>query len=156
MEQSSPRSLIQYLAYLDLCIVTESNVEPWRRAAFFEETGETYQRTINVCLRPIEQLASGLAEGLEGFSINRSDLLSKQLNSPVDIQVDSRLHEALNDFQVLCSIRIMEIFFISVNTPYIVPRLMYVRQILFHEIFLLTSQIIISDLIMFNEFCHQC
>ncbi|CAL9782668.1 unnamed protein product [Musa acuminata subsp. burmannicoides] len=102
LEQSNPRSLIQYLAYLDLCIVTESNAEPWRRAAFFEETGETYQRTINVCLRPIEQLASGLAEGLEGFSINRSDLLSKQLNSPVDIQVDSRLHEALNDFQI-CS-----------------------------------------------------
>lgn len=102
LEQSSPRSLIQYLAYLDLCLVTESNAEPWRRAAFFEETGETYQRTINVCLRPIEQLASGLAEGLEGFSINRSDLLSKQLNSPVDIQVDSRLHEALNDFQI-CS-----------------------------------------------------
>ncbi|KAJ8511261.1 hypothetical protein OPV22_001695 [Ensete ventricosum] len=102
LEQSSPRSLIQYLAYLDLCLVTESNVEPWRRAAFFEETGETYQRTINVCLRPIEQLASGLAEGLEGFSVNRSDLLSKQLNSPVDIQVDSRLHEALNDFQI-CS-----------------------------------------------------
>ncbi|RWW75984.1 hypothetical protein BHE74_00015962 [Ensete ventricosum] len=120
LEQSSPRSLIQYLAYLDLCLVTESNVEPWRRAAFFEETGETYQRTINVCLRPIEQLASGLAEGLEGFSVNRSDLLSKQLNSPVDIQVDSRLHEALNDFQVLCSIRIMEIFFISVNTPYLI------------------------------------
>ncbi|URD84421.1 Nucleoporin protein Ndc1-Nup [Musa troglodytarum] len=102
LEQSSPRSLVQYLAYLDLCIVTESNAEPWRRAAFFEETGETYQRTINVCLRPIEQLASGLAEGLEGFSINRSDLLSKQLNSPVDIQLDSRLHEALNDFQI-CS-----------------------------------------------------
>ncbi|CAD5197021.1 unnamed protein product [Musa acuminata subsp. malaccensis] len=102
LEQSSPRSLIQYLAYLDLCLVTESNAEPWRRGAFFEETGETYQRTINVCLRPIEQLASGLAEGLEGFSINRSDLLSKQLNSPVDIQVDSRLHEALNDFQI-CS-----------------------------------------------------
>ncbi|KAJ6838946.1 uncharacterized protein M6B38_317865 [Iris pallida] len=100
LEQSSPRSLLQYLAYLDLCMVSESNVEPWRRAAFFEETGETYRRIISVCLRPLEQLTSRLAEGLEGISKDKSDMLSQQLISPTDSYGDSRLHEAFNDLQV--------------------------------------------------------
>ncbi|WOL16856.1 hypothetical protein Cni_G25644 [Canna indica] len=102
LEESNQRSLVQYLAYLDLCIVSEGNSEPWRRAAFFEETGETYRRVTNVCLKPIEQLTSRLAEGLEGLTMGESDFLSKQLNSPAHIQMDSRIHEALNDFQI-CS-----------------------------------------------------
>ncbi|XP_072956859.1 uncharacterized protein [Typha angustifolia] len=100
LEQSTPKSLLQYLAYLDLCMVSESNMEPWRRAAFFEETGETYRRVINVCLRPLEQFASKIAEGLEGFSGDKSDFLAQQLSPPMDIQVQSRLFEAFNDFQL--------------------------------------------------------
>ncbi|KAG9442405.1 hypothetical protein H6P81_018259 [Aristolochia fimbriata] len=100
LEQSNPRSLYQYLAFLDLCMVCERNVDTWRRAAFFEETGETYRRVITVCLRPLEQLTSRLSEGLEGISGDRSDLLSKQLHSPTDTRVDPRLHEAFDDFQL--------------------------------------------------------
>ncbi|XP_077247010.1 nucleoporin protein Ndc1-Nup protein [Tasmannia lanceolata] len=102
LEQSSPRSLLQYLAYLDLCIVSESNVDTWRRAAFFEETGETYRRVVSVCLRPLEQLTSKLSEGLDGSSVDKSDKFSQQLRSPMDSYVDSRLHEAFSDFQ-LCT-----------------------------------------------------
>lgn len=102
LEQSSTRSLLQYLAYLDLCMVSESNVEPWRRAAVFEETGETYRRAVNVCLRPLEQLTSRIAEALEAFPVDKSDLLSQQLNSPIAIQGDSRLMEAFDDSQ-LCA-----------------------------------------------------
>ncbi|KAL5983170.1 hypothetical protein ACLOJK_017253 [Asimina triloba] len=100
LEQSPPRSLYQYLAYLDLCMVSESNVDAWRRAAFFEETGETYRRVISVCLRPLEQLTSKISEGLEGSSAGKSDLLSQQLSLPKETVVDSRLHEAFNDFQI--------------------------------------------------------
>ncbi|ONK71165.1 uncharacterized protein A4U43_C04F5480 [Asparagus officinalis] len=100
LEQSNPRSLMQYLAYLDLCMVSESNVEPWRRAAFFEETGETYRRIVSVCLRPLEQLTSKLGEGLEGTSGDKSESLAQQLNSPTDTHLDLKLHEALDDFQV--------------------------------------------------------
>ncbi|XP_010909755.1 uncharacterized protein [Elaeis guineensis] len=102
LEQSSPRSLLQYLAYLDLCMVAESNVEPWRRAAVFEETGETYRRVVNMCLKPLEQLTSRIAEGLETFPVDKSDFLSQQLNSPTTIQGDSRLNEAFDDSQ-LCT-----------------------------------------------------
>lgn len=100
LEQSSPRSLVQYLAYLDLCAVSESNVEAWRRAAFLEESGETYRRVIAVCLRPLEQLASMITEGLEGYPKIETDLLNHQLNFPTYTHADSRLLEAFNDFQV--------------------------------------------------------
>ncbi|XP_043695495.1 uncharacterized protein LOC122646085 [Telopea speciosissima] len=102
LEESTPRSLLQYLAYLDLCIICESNVDIWRRAAFFEETGETYKRVVAVCLRPLEQLTSNLGEGLEGCSGDRTDQLSHQLLSPADTRMDSKLNESFNDFQ-LCA-----------------------------------------------------
>ena len=85
-------------------MVSESNVEPWRRAAFFEETGETYRRIISVCLRPLEQFTSRLGEGLEGFSVDKSELLSQQLTLHSGTRVDSKLHEAFNDLQVLFSL----------------------------------------------------
>ncbi|XP_020676548.1 uncharacterized protein LOC110095371 isoform X2 [Dendrobium catenatum] len=99
LEQSSPRSLLKYLAYLDLCMVSENNVEPWR-AAFFEETGETYRRVISLCLRPLEHLTSKLVEGLEGLAVDKSDLFSQQLNPLNGTNVDSNLHVAFNEFQL--------------------------------------------------------
>ncbi|RWR90684.1 hypothetical protein CKAN_01979100 [Cinnamomum micranthum f. kanehirae] len=102
IEQSTPRSIFQYCAYLDLCMISESNVETWRRAAFFEETGKTYRRVISVCLRPLEQLTSRLGEGLKGSLAENSDLLSQRLSSPMVNHADLRLHEAFYDFQ-LCS-----------------------------------------------------
>lgn len=82
-------------------MVSESNVDAWRRAAFFEETGETYRRVVSVCLRPLEQLTSRLGESLECSSVNKSDLLLQQLSSPMVPHVDLRLQEAFSDFQVL-------------------------------------------------------
>ncbi|KAL0907816.1 hypothetical protein M5K25_022255 [Dendrobium thyrsiflorum] len=100
LEQSSPRSLLKYLAYLDLCMVSENNVEPWRRAAFFEETGETYRRVISLCLRPLEHLTSKLFEGLEGLAVDKSDLFSQQLNPLNGTNVDANLLVAFNEFQL--------------------------------------------------------
>lgn len=101
LEESTSRSLIQYHAYLDLCMVCENNVDTWRRAAFFEETGETYKRVVAACLKPLEQLASELGEGLESNnSVDKSFHLSKQLKSPTNLRPDSRLNEAFHDFQM--------------------------------------------------------
>ncbi|XXG59850.1 hypothetical protein AAC387_Pa04g1863 [Persea americana] len=102
IEQSTPRSIFQYCAYLDLCMVAENNVETWRRAAFFEGTGKTYRRVISVCLRPLEQLTSRLGECLKGSPMENSDLSSQRLSSPMVNHTDLRLHEAFYDFQ-LCS-----------------------------------------------------
>ncbi|XP_043715607.1 uncharacterized protein LOC122664001 [Telopea speciosissima] len=100
LEESTPRSLLQYLAYLDLCMVCEGNVDIWRRAAFFEETGETYRRVMAVCLRPLEQLTSNLGELLEDCSGDRTDQVSHQLLSAADTHMDSKLNESFNDFQL--------------------------------------------------------
>ncbi|KAE9591365.1 hypothetical protein Lal_00038551 [Lupinus albus] len=99
LEESNPTSLLRYLAYLDLCMVSENNVDTWRRAAFFEETGETYKRVIAVCLRPLEHLASTLGEGL-GNSVDKPAQLSNQLSSPTDAQLDSKYLEPLDNFQL--------------------------------------------------------
>ncbi|KAJ7969028.1 Nucleoporin protein Ndc1-Nup [Quillaja saponaria] len=80
-------------------MVCENNVDTWRRAAFFEETGETYKRVIAVCLIPLEQLASRLGEGL-GNSVDKASQLSNQLLSPADSRVDSKYCEPLNYFQL--------------------------------------------------------
>lgn len=92
LEESSPGSLPQFLAYLDLCMACENNVDAWRRAAFFEETGETYKRVIAVCLRPLEQLASTLGEGFE-TSVEKAYQQSNK-------QQDSKYYELFNSFQV--------------------------------------------------------
>lgn len=100
LEESSPGSILQHLAYLDLCMVCESNVDCWRRAAFFEETGDTYKRVVAVCLRPLEQLASNLSEGLERVFVDNTDQLSRQLRSPADSRLDSKFYESFSNFQV--------------------------------------------------------
>lgn len=99
LEESHPTSLLRYLAYLDLSMVCEKNVDTWRRAAFFEETGETYKRVIAVCLRPLEQLASRLGEGL-GNSVDKPAQLSNQLLSPTDSPLDMKCLEQLSNFKV--------------------------------------------------------
>ncbi|KAL7589709.1 hypothetical protein Lser_V15G35657 [Lactuca serriola] len=99
LEETSEGSVVRYLAYLDLCMVSESNVDTWRRAAFFEETGETYKKVIAVCLKPLEQLTLDLNEGLGlGTSPDKSFQLSHQLCSST--QLLSSLHEPFYDFQV--------------------------------------------------------
>ncbi|KAJ8770894.1 hypothetical protein K2173_021809 [Erythroxylum novogranatense] len=98
LEESPPDTLPQYLAYLDLCMVCENNVDTWRRAAFFEETGETYKRVIAVCLRPLEQLTSMLAEGLEGVSVEKGSHLSAQLQLPVE-SLHSKYYKVFDNFQ---------------------------------------------------------
>lgn len=76
-------------------MVCENNVDTWRRAAFFEESGETYKRVITVCLRPLEQLASRLGESMGNFT-DKSTQLSDQLSSPTDV----KQVEELYNFQV--------------------------------------------------------
>ncbi|EES07443.1 hypothetical protein BDA96_04G298100 [Sorghum bicolor] len=90
LEQSDSRSLIQYLAYQDLCVVSECNVEPWRRAAFFEESGETYKRIVTACLKPLEEFTSKIAEALEGLSSDKPELMLQQ----------SKLFSAFDDSQI--------------------------------------------------------
>ncbi|CAN1140543.1 hypothetical protein LINPERPRIM_LOCUS24907 [Linum perenne] len=99
LEETASDSLPRYLAYLDLCMVCENNVDIWRRAAFFEETGEIYRKVTAVILRPLEELASKLREGLEGSSADMEYQLFKQLQSATDTQLPSRSYEPLNNFQ---------------------------------------------------------
>ncbi|XP_065861715.1 uncharacterized protein [Euphorbia lathyris] len=96
-EESSPGSLAQHLAYLDLCMACENNVDTWRRAAIFEETGETYKRVIAVCLRPLEHLASALAEGFESHMVDKA--YQPSIQSQTELPSDSNYYEALNKFQ---------------------------------------------------------
>lgn len=71
-------------------MVSECNLEPWRRAAFFEESGETYKRIVTSCLKPLEEFTSKIAEALEGLSSDKPELASQQ----------SKLFNAFDDSQV--------------------------------------------------------
>ncbi|KAL0356409.1 UNVERIFIED_CONTAM: hypothetical protein Sradi_4087800 [Sesamum radiatum] len=99
LEESTPKSLLQYLAYLDLCMVCENNVDTWRRAAFFE-TGETYRRVIASCLQPLDQFTRKLAEALESSSAEKPLQLADQLSSPTDRLAVLKLNESFHDSQV--------------------------------------------------------
>jgi nucleoporin NDC1 len=81
LEDVESPSLAQHLAYLDLCIVAESNVDTWRRTAFFEESGETYKRIISACLGPLDNLTLRLVKGLEIFETKSGDFLKQQVQS---------------------------------------------------------------------------
>lgn len=65
-------------------------MEPWRRAAFFEESGETYKRIVTACLKPLEEFTSKIAEALEGFASDKPELMLQQ----------SKLFSAFDDSQV--------------------------------------------------------
>lgn len=82
LEEADNRSLIQHLAYLDVCIVAESNVDTWRRTALFEESGETYKRVIGACLGPLDNLTMRLVKGLEIFESKSGDFLKQQMQLP--------------------------------------------------------------------------
>ncbi|KAL5150988.1 hypothetical protein HKD37_13G037489 [Glycine soja] len=99
LEESNPTSLLLYLAYLDLFMVCENNVDTWRRAGFFEETSETYKRVIVVCLKPLEHLATKLGEGL-GNPVDKATQLPNQLLSPTDARPDLKHIEELHNFQL--------------------------------------------------------
>ncbi|VFQ67091.1 unnamed protein product [Cuscuta campestris] len=98
---SMPRSLLQYLAYIDLCMVCESNVDSWRRAAFFEETGETYKRVVDACLQPLEKFTRGLCEVLDSPCGDTSFQFSYQLRPSPELLAGSKLYESFEDNQVL-------------------------------------------------------
>ncbi|KAJ7548109.1 hypothetical protein O6H91_08G117700 [Diphasiastrum complanatum] len=100
---------LRYLAFLDLSIiseVSERNVESWRRAALFEETGETYRRIIGVSLQPLDNLAMKLVRGLEIVKSEKSgDILMQQMQSPNaqgKATYGGNLKELFRDFQ-LCA-----------------------------------------------------
>eukprot|EP00249_Psilotum_nudum_P007065 c20284_g1_i1 orf=597-2279(-) len=82
LEKTEKNSVIHYLAVLDLCTVSESNVDAWRRGALFEESGETYQRVITECLRPLDMLTMQLASYVNGSYIDGDkDILKHQMQS---------------------------------------------------------------------------
>lgn len=101
LEESTAKTLLHHLAYLDLYMVCEGNASTWRRAAFFEESGETYKRVIAVCLRPLEQLALELGECVETDSVDAVKV-SSQLMSPTERVAQSRLEQAFYNIQ-LCT-----------------------------------------------------
>ncbi|CAI9762599.1 unnamed protein product [Fraxinus pennsylvanica] len=101
LEGSRPRSLCQHLACLDLCVVSESNVDTWRRAALLELTGRTYRKVIAVCLRLLEQFTINLSRGLQNTSMdNNPSQLSDPLCSLAKQFEELEIYESFYDSQV--------------------------------------------------------
>eukprot|EP00250_Pteridium_aquilinum_P006221 c16184_g1_i1 orf=644-2320(+) len=102
LEETEKSSLPHYLATLDLCMLSESNSDPWRLHALFEESGETYSRVVSTCLKPLNMLTMKLAKGLDGSSeVYKKDSLKQQMQIPGQESVPPA-YQILHD-QQLCS-----------------------------------------------------
>eukprot|EP00252_Welwitschia_mirabilis_P015888 TRINITY_DN35274_c0_g1_i1.p1 TRINITY_DN35274_c0_g1~~TRINITY_DN35274_c0_g1_i1.p1 ORF type:complete len:530 (+),score=82.45 TRINITY_DN35274_c0_g1_i1:284-1873(+) len=103
VEGSAQRSLAQYLAYLDLCMASENKADSWRRAAFFEESGETYKTIVHACCRPLMNMAGALLSCMDVDSVDKSgDFLSQQMRDPTDCFCYENMDELFIDLQ-LCT-----------------------------------------------------
>ncbi|CAM6111032.1 unnamed protein product [Calypogeia fissa] len=68
------KSLLRRLVLLSstrLSLTFAMFVDTWRRAAIFEETGDTCRRLISVCLKRLDGLTRMLAQGLEGSEADK-------------------------------------------------------------------------------------
>lgn len=102
LEETEKNSLAHYLAVLDLFMLSENNADSWRLCALFEETGETYQRVVLECLKPLDMLTLKLAKGLDGSSeVYKKDFLKQQMQSPGQ-QLGLSTYQIFDDYQ-LCS-----------------------------------------------------
>ncbi|KAH7415736.1 hypothetical protein KP509_14G058500 [Ceratopteris richardii] len=100
--EAEKSSLVHYLAALDLCMLSEHNSDAWRLSALFEESGETYNRVVSTCLKPLNMLTIKLAKGLDGLEeAHEKASFKQQMQLPGKDSIPST-YEVLNDDQLCC------------------------------------------------------